>query len=180
MTTTFQKLISDNYSLVLRAAYKFAYGDTKSLEYDSYINAGLEGLIKAAKSFEDGKRAFTSHAYGLIKNAIINEKKRYSLHKLDVQDDYDLSRYDGDVATITDDTTKETMRKLINKAEKGNERNSKILELYIGLNCEPMELKDIADMFSLTHECVRIICKKGTETLRKDPMVTITLLGEVG
>jgi RNA polymerase sigma factor (sigma-70 family) len=175
--TTMNKMISENYSMVLKAANLFAYRNTRSLVYDLYVNAGIEGLIKATETFVEGKRSFASHAYQCIHQSMLNEKDRIARHNLPEKDDYDFAKYDGEVGEMSNPDTDRTIKLCIRKAVKNNERNAQILEMNL---IGGYELKELAEIFNLTHESVRLVCKKGVEALRKDPIVKVTLLGKVG
>lgn len=178
MTTT--QMFSENYAMVLKAANLFAYRNTASILYDLYVSAGVEALIKATQTYSNEDVKFSTYAYQLVHNALINEKNRIIRHDIPEEDDYDFNKYDGDVFELGDNETANTIKALIRKSVGGNERNAKIVELHLGVDGDPIELKDLAEMFSLSHESVRLVCKKSTEKLREDPMVKITLFGKVG
>lgn len=175
------EMISEYYNAVERAANSYAYKNTNSMLFDLYKTAGLEGLIKAAETFDETKGAsFGTHAYRCIHCAMENEKARIIRHQLPEQDDYDFAKYDCEVIELGDTEVANTIHRLIRKAVNGNERNARIVELHIGIDCEKVELKDIAEDFGLSHESVRLICKKAMAALRTDPQVKVTLYGKVG
>lgn len=174
-------ITKEGYELVLKLANKFAYGNTRTNLYEQYVSAGLEGLIKSYETYKENSDVkFTTYAYRTILNALINEKDRLVRHKIEEQDDYDLAKYDGKVIELSDENMENVVRGLIKQAVKNNERNAKIVELHIGLNCEPMPLYDLADMFNLTHESVRLVCKKAMKYLQTNKGAKSLLYGFVG
>lgn len=174
-------ITKEGYELVLKLANKFAYGNTRTNLYEQYINAGLEGLIKSYETYKEGSEVkFSTYAYRTILNALINEKDRLIRHKIEEQDDYDLAKYDGEVIQLEDEKMEGVVRGLIKKAVGNNERNAKIVELHIGLNCEAMSLFELADMFQLTHESVRLVCKKAIKSLKENKAAKELLYGFVG
>lgn len=176
-----EKITKESYEMVLKLANKFAYGNTHTNLYEEYVSAGLEGLKKAIDTYKDDSNVkFSTYAYRTILNALINEKDRLIRHKIEEQDDYDLTKYDGEAIELRDERMEDVVKGLIFNAVKHNERNAKIVELHIGLNCEPMELKDLASMFGLTHESVRLVCVKAMKTIRENKKAKELLYGFVG
>lgn len=175
-------IISENgYELVCKLANKFCYGNTRLIKFDEYKSVGLEALISAYETYdEESGVKFSTYAYRLILNAMINEKYRIVRQMLPEQDGYDLSKYDGEMVEIKDENMETLVKGLIKKAVGNNERNAKIVELNIGLNCEPMSLYDLADRFSLTHESVRLITTKAIKTLKANKKAKELLFSFVG
>ena len=174
-------ITKEGYELVEKLANKFAYGNTRTILFEQYKSAGLEGLIKSYETYDEGSDVkFSTYAYRTILNALINEKDRIIRHKIEEKDDYDLAKYDGEVIQIEDKEMEAIVHGLIKKAVKNNERNAKIVELHIGLNCEAMSLFDLADMFQLTHESVRLVCKRAIKILKADKTAKELLYGFVG
>lgn len=173
----------ESYEMVLKMANQFAYGNTRSLAYDNYVSVGVEGLKKAVDTYEEGSNVkFSTYLYRCVMNALVNEQKRMKLHNL-AEDDgacVNLERYDGEVIELRDERMEESVKMLIRKAVKGSERNAQIVELHLGLNCEPMELKDIATMFNLTHESVRLVCVKAKKAMAEDKSTKELLYSFVG
>lgn len=167
-----QAMISvESYEMVQKLANKFAYGNTRSLAYDHYVSVGVEGLKKAVDTFKEGTGAiFSTYCYRCVMNAMVNEQKRMALHNLEESDNENenLETWNGEYDEIRDERIEVILKQLIRKAVKNNERNAKIVELHIGLNDEPMELKEIAKMFQLTHESVRLVCVKALKVIRED------------
>lgn len=169
------------YALVCKLANKFVYGNTRLIKFDEYKSVGLEALIASYETYdEESGVKFSTYAYRTILNAMINEKYRIIRQQLPEQDDYDLSKYDGEMVEIKDENMANVVKGLIKKAVGNNERNAKIVELNIGLNCEPMSLYDLADMFSLTHESVRLVCTKAIKSLKSNKKAKELLYGFVG
>lgn len=173
----------ESYEMVQKLANKFAYGNTRSLLYEQYLSVGLEGLTNAVKTYNEGSSVqFSTYAYRCVMNALVNEQKRIRLHHLDEDDNANvgLENYDGEMVELRDETMEEIVRGLIRKAVKHNERNAQIVELHIGLNCNPMELKEIAKTFNLSHESVRLVCVKALKAMRNDHNTKEMLYSFVG
>lgn len=173
----------ESYELVQKLANKFAYGNTHSLKFDHYVSVGVEALADAVETYKEGNGVlFSTYLYRCILNAMVNEQKRMAVHEL-TQDENaceNIDRYNGAVDELRDDRMEDVVKKLILKAVKGNERNAKIVELHIGLNNEPTELKDIAKMFGLTHESVRLVCVKAIKSIKENKKAKELLYSFVG
>ena len=173
----------ESYEMVQKLANKFAYGNTRSINYDHYVSVGVEGLKKAVDTFREGTDAtFSTYCYRCVLNAMVNEQKRLALHNLEENDkaSENLETWNGEVDELRDDRIEDILKSLIRKAVKGNERNARIVELHIGLENEPMELKEIAKVFQLTHESVRLVCVKAMRTIREDKKAKELLYSFVG
>ena len=173
----------ESYEMVQKLANKFAYGNTRSLRYDHYVSVGVEGLKKAVDTFTENMDAmFSTYCYRCVLNAMINEQKRLSLHELETNDgeNENLEKWNGAYDEIRDERIESILRQVIKKVVSNNERNAKIVELHIGLEDEPMELKDIAKMFHLSHESVRLVCVKAIRSIREDDKAKELLYSFVG
>ena len=173
----------ESYEMVQKLANKFAYGNTRSLRYDHYVSVGVEGLKKAVDTFTENMDAmFSTYCYRCVLNAMINEQKRLSLHELETNDgeNENLEKWNGAYDEIRDERIESILRQVIKKVVNKNERNAKIVELHIGLEDEPMELKDIAKMFHLSHESVRLVCVKAIRSIREDDKAKELLYSFVG
>ena len=173
----------ESYEMVQKLANKFAYGNTRSLRYDHYVSVGVEGLKKAVDTFTENMDAmFSTYCYRCVLNAMINEQKRLSLHELETNDgeNENLEKWNGAYDEIRDERIESILRQVIKKVVNNNERNAKIVELHIGLEDEPMELKDIAKMFHLSHESVRLVCVKAIRSIREDNKAKELLYSFVG
>ena len=173
----------ESYEMVQKFANKFAYGNTRSLRYDHYVSVGVEGLKKAVDTFTENMDAmFSTYCYRCVLNAMINEQKRLSLHELETNDgeNENLEKWNGAYDEIRDERIESILRQVIKKVVNNNERNAKIVELRIGLEDEPMELKDIAKMFHLSHESVRLVCVKAIRSIREDDKAKELLYSFVG
>ena len=173
----------ESYEMVQKLANKFAYGNTRSLRYDHYVSVGVEGLKKAVDTFTENMDAmFSTYCYRCVLNAMINEQKRLSLHELETNEgeNENLEKWNGAYDEIRDERIESVLRQVIKKVVNNNERNAKIVELHIGLEDEPMELKDIAKMFHLSHESVRLVCVKAIRSIREDDKAKELLYSFVG
>lgn len=159
-----------DYEFVKTMARKFAYGNTKSNLYEEYLNVGIEGAIKAYKTYKDGSNVqFFTYLYRCVMNAMINEQKRIELHKLEEDDNVSITidTYEGALVEMIEDNFEVALRNAIRK-HTTNERNAKIVEMVIGLEYDPMELKEIAAMLNLSHESVRLVWVKAQKGMCED------------
>ena len=69
-----ERLVSENYGLVVSQALSFLSDNKISLE--DYIQAGLIGLLKSIRKFEKGKSKFSTFASVCIKNEMLNLKRK--------------------------------------------------------------------------------------------------------
>ena len=171
---TMNKMISENYNMVLAAANCYAYHNTRSMAYELYVSAGVEALITAAKTYiEGGKATFKTYAHLLIHNAMENEKGRILRHSLPEKDDYDFAKYDCEIGEMSNYDTDRIVKLSIRKAAKNNDRNATILEMKL---LQGYELKEIAEELGLSHESVRLVVKKGLEVLQANKVLLNALL----
>lgn len=163
-----------DYEFVKTMARKFAYGKVNTNLYEEYINVGLEGAIQAHNTYKDGSNVqFFTYLYRCVMNAMINEQKKMILHNLEEDDNVNvaINTYEGALVEMIDDNFDEVLRNVIRK-HTTNERSTKIVEMVIGLDCAPMELKEIAAMLHLSHESVRLVWVKSQKGIRMDKEAT--------
>ena len=173
----------ESYKMVQKLANKFAHGNIRSITFDYYVSVGVEGLKKAVDTFRDGTDAmFSTYAYRCVLNAMVNEQDRLARHTLEENENENenLEKWNGAYDEIRDERIEVILKKLIRNAVKCNERNANIVELHIGLEDEPMELKDIAKRFHLSHESVRLVCVKALKAIREDKDAREMLYSFVG
>lgn len=164
------KISAKDYEFVKTMARKFAYGNVNTNVYELYINAGIDGLNKAVTTYKEGSNVkFFTYLYRCVMNAMINEKKRMELHKLEEDDSVNVAidTYEGSFSEMIEDNFEVALRKAIRKYTT-NERNAQIVEMVIGLDCDKLELKEIAAKLHLSHESVRLVWTKAQKGLRSD------------
>lgn len=178
----------ESYTMVQKLANKFCYGNTRSLKFDHYVSVGLDALTDAVETYkENDTTQFSTYAYRCVLNAMVNEQKRMLVHELPQDENIDVSNDHQDhlcgAIMFNDGTTAEFIKDIISKAvgnDRNKERNAHIVELYIGLECEPIDLKDIAAMYDITHECARLVCVKTLKKIREHKQTREVLYGLVG
>jgi RNA polymerase sigma factor (sigma-70 family) len=69
-----EQLVRDNYGLVVSQALSFLSDNKIPLE--DYIQAGLIGLLKSIRKFEEKKSKFSTFASVCIKNEMLNLKRK--------------------------------------------------------------------------------------------------------
>ena len=197
------RFTEESYSLVLKMANKFAYGNT-SLEYEHYVSVGTEGLIKAINSYQEGRDAdFSTFATTCIRNAMCT--KQSQLRRFNLQQDENVildgegekASEDGEDETTTATNTifnslteemgesnvTEALRMVIRKVNKDNERNAEMSLLHFGLVDEvekPMDYKELSAMFNVSAERVRQVCTKNINAIKADDNLKDFLYAFVG
>ena len=197
------RFTEESYSLVLKMANKFAYGNT-SLEYEHYVSVGTEGLIKAINNYQEGRDAdFSTFATTCIRNAMCT--KQSQLRRFNLQQDENVildgdgekASEDGEDETTTATNTifnslteemgesnvTEALRMVIRKVNKDNERNAEMSLLHFGLVDEvekPMDYKELSAMFNVSAESVRQVCVKNINAIKADDNLKDFLYAFVG
>lgn len=189
------QITKKQYDYCCKLANKFAFGDTRTEAYDLYLTAAVEALISASSTYQQGSAAaFDTYQYRCVMNALVNEKKRQGVHALpedtnacERMNDFDGEKssesfgYDSEYLSCCqvyrEANADETIHSIILRSVNGNERNATIVELSFGIGNggEDMELKEIAKVFQLTHEAVRVIRKKSIEAMQKSNAAEILL-----
>lgn len=175
----------NNYDMVCRMANQFAFGNTRSTIFELFKSAGIDGLKKALEGYtedkeatENGKATFNTFAYRCVLNAMINEKIRLECGvKEDEQ--VDVATVDGVFEELQDDDMTEVVRMLIKKFSKKG-RDQKMAEAYFGIDTPAQELKDIAENFGVSHECVRLVVKNVKQHIKLNPRIKEMLYDFVG
>lgn len=197
------RFTEESYSLVLKMANKFAYGNT-SLEYEHYVSVGTEGLIKAINNYQEGRDAdFSTFATTCIRNAMCT--KQSQLRRFNLQQDENVildgdgekASEDGEDETTTATNTifnslteemgesnvTEALRMVIKRVNKGNDRNEEMALLHFGLVDEvekPMDYKELSAMFNVSAERVRQVCAKNINAIKADDNLKDFLYAFVG
>lgn len=196
------KFTEESYALVLKMANKFAYGNT-SIEYEQYVNAGTEGLIKAINNYQESRDAnFSTFATTCIRNAMCT--KQSQLKRFNLQQDENvildgngekLSEDGEGETTITDNifnsfaeemkdnNVTEALKMVIRKVNKDNDRNAEMALLHFGLVDEvekPMDYKELPAMFNVSAERVRQVCTKNINAIKADDNLKEYLYAFVG
>lgn len=197
------KFTEESYTLVLKMANKFAYGNT-SIEYEQYVNSGTEGLIKAINNYQEGRDAdFSTFATTCIRNAMCTRQtqlKRFNLQQDEnviLDGDGEKPSEDGeDEITATTDNifnslteemkdynVTEALKMVIKRVNKGNDRNEEMALLHFGLVDEvekPMDYKELSAMFNVSAERVRQVCIKNINAIKADDKLKDFLYAFVG
>lgn len=198
------KFTEESYALVLKMANKFAYGNT-SIEYEHYVNSGMEGLIKAINNYQEGRDAdFSTFATTCIRNAMCTKQtqlKRFNLQQdenvildgdgekpsEDGEDDATMATTDNIFNSLTEEmkdyNVTEALKMVIRKVNKGNDRNEEMALLHFGLVDEvekPMDYKELSAMFNVSAERVRQVCVKNINAIKADDKLKDFLYAFVG
>lgn len=192
----------ESYALVEKLAYKFAYSNS-SYSYEEYLNAGIEGLVKAINTFnEDSDAAFATYATTCIRNAMCTAQKvmkRFDLQQdenvvLDGNGERDTKNDDEDGGStcgmfniMADENSQinvtDALKVVVRKVNKDNERNAQIALLHFGLvddEDEPMDYKEISVKFNVSAERARQVCVATINAIKADESAKELLYAFVG
>ena len=175
------EISKESYELVEKMAFKFAYGNT-SYKYDELLNAGLEGLIKAIKTYDEGgDTKFSTYASTCIRNAMCTKNKVMNRFDLTQDENVILDDIDTLMTETTDDNIVNVAKKAILSANNNNERNAQMFMEHIGLNyTAPMDYKELSAKFNVSAERVRQVCVNTRKEIRRNKGVTELLLSFAG
>lgn len=175
------ELSAESYALVEKMAYKFAYGNT-SYQYEEYVNAGLEGLVKAIKTFKPNANAvFSTYANTCIRNAMCTAQK--VMNRFDLQEDENviIENIDTILTETADGNMEDITKNAILKVNNQNERNAEMFMRHIGLiGDEPMDYKELSAKFNVSAERVRQVCVKTRSAINADSNLKSLLYSFVG
>ena len=94
------RVFSENYGLIAKVLKDCSgfFGKTGIYTRDDLVQIGSIGLLKAIYSFRpDRKCRFSTYAYVLIRNELINEVtkeiRRHGVETIDTEDDFFLESY---------------------------------------------------------------------------------------
>lgn len=174
-------LTQESYALVELLAYKFAHDNKRVIEYELFKSDGLEGLLKAIQTFDaNSGAAFKSYATTCIKNAMCTSNKKQARFNLTQDENIPIEGIKAYADPKHEDNMVEVARNLILKANNNNKRNAEIFMRNIGLVNAPMDCKELSEMFNLTTERVRQVCRETRAALKKDKNATELLYSFVG
>jgi RNA polymerase sporulation-specific sigma factor len=125
------KLINDNIKLAYKIAYKYYTRLNNMVELEDLQSLSFIGLTKAAQSFDTNKNfAFSTYAYTVIKNEILQYIKQNIKHHNDISLSLILTGTNSDNHTLT---LEDTLQSNIN-LEEDVQNNIEINTLYKYIN----------------------------------------------
>ena len=173
MNTDEEKLITDNMNLVYSIAYKYYLQNNKSIELEDLQSIGFIGLIKASRYFnKDLGYAFSTYAYKLIKNEIINYIQLDNMKKINTislyaplssEDNFELKDMLPTDYNILDDV--EINLDIQYLYEVVNELPEKYRQVMLYL-LEGDTIKNIAQKLNLSESNVQTLYNKALNILR--------------
>ena len=169
---TREEIISNNMKLVYYLVHKSGFDNTE----DNY-QIGLIGLIRAVDTFDIySSYSFSTYAAKCIKNELnmyyrsyYKEKAEYILDAPNNKTSKEpLIEYISDGIDITSNVDSKSFSEVLTRLVTSidNERDKKILNLYLGLNGKNYRQKDIADIFGLDKSTVGRLIKKYLELFK--------------
>lgn len=173
-------LNAESYALVEKYAYKFAYSKD-SFQYEEYLSAGLEGLIKAINTYKEDKNTqFKSYATRCILNAMSTSNKVQKRFDLVHDDNVVLDELDGLSDEMKEDNMVDVAKRIILDVNKNNKRNAEMFMLNIGITDAPMDYNELSVKFNVTAERVRQVCVATRRNIMRDKEATELLYSFVG
>ncbi len=183
----------EQYALVEEIAAKKVHGKVYTVRYEEYKSAGLEGLLKGLKRYDENSGMPLK---GYLKSCIRNEITSFYRKRKDVafDDNYEFETYRDELDEMREDQAVEvrkgnmhdTVERIvldtvarIDRNGRNAQRDAHIVNLYIGLNGASMKIKDIASMFNLSHENVRLVVRKTINAMRRDSYASSLIYGYV-
>lgn len=177
---------------------KIAHSYHVPSEIEDLISEGIVGIMTAAKSFDTSSNyKFLTYATPKIRSCMDEYMKSIGVvhvtdwgkrkmlkskeldrlqafgKKVDLDPDemkqvidHLLSVQDESYERLMDRELKEAVEKAIEKIENITERN--VVKRYLGVGCDAMIAKDIADALSISRSIVSRYIKSGLEKLRED------------
>lgn len=175
------EISKESYELVERMAFKFAYGNTSN-KYDELLSAGLEGLVKAVKTYNaDGGTKFSTYAMTCIRNAMCTTNKMQERFDLTQDENVILDDIDTFLTETSDDNMVNVAKRVILSANNNNKRNAQMFIEHIGLNDNaPMDYKELSAKFNVSAERVRQVCVNTKREIKRNKNVTELLYSFVG
>ena len=161
----------ESYELICKLANKFAYGAVYSIKYEEFLNAGIIGLEKAIKYYNDDKETtFKTIATTCIVSSMRTCKKKQNCFGLTQDENVVLENVDSLTTFVAEEDMEETAKKVIIKVNANNERDAEIFMRNIGLIGDiPMDYKELSIRFNMTDERIRQICVKTRKSINDDP-----------
>lgn len=166
-------LILENIPLIYKAIKDMhCYWKTED-EFQSLYDAGLEGLIRGAKSYNESKGKPSTFLYPCIKNNICREICLSECDKRKINKEIKIS-LDNEVNSKNDTTYKdfledssvnieeeiekkleiERLLNAVNSLE--NEKDKKIIKMYYGIGgYQPHTYESVAKLMNVTREAIR-------------------------
>ena len=173
------KIEADHFSLVKRTAFHLKSRVPPNIDLDDLIQAGLEGLVQASKSYDSTKNVtFEGFAKVRIKGAMLDEVRRLSYatrttvslkrEQSEVSSDSnqgiigeDIDESSNPEDQVDRDETLSILQALIAELP---ERTQLVLNLYY---VEELNLKEIAAVLSISEGRVSQILSETASKLRK-------------
>ena len=175
------EISKESYELVEKMAFKFAYSNT-SYKYDELLSAGLEGLIKAIRTYDEGSDTkFSTYASTCIRNAMCSKNKALNRFDLTQDENVILDDIDTLMTETSDDNMVNVAKRVILSANNNNKRNAQMFIEHIGLNDNaPMDYKELSAKFNVSAERVRQVCVNTKREIKRNKNVTELLYSFVG
>lgn len=175
------EISKESYELVEKIAFKFAYGNT-SYKYEELVSAGLEGLIKAIKTYKnDNNTKFSTYATTCIRNSMCTKNKAQERFDLTQDENVILDDIDNLLTETSDDDMVNVAKKVILSVNSNNKRNAQMFIEHIGLTDNaPMDYKELSAKFNVSAERVRQVCVNTKREIKRNKNATELLYSFVG
>lgn len=167
-------MIEDNINLAYKVFWQYYPKLKNIIEFEEGISICLEGLVKAAKHYDESKGfTFSTFAYPVIKNHLLATARKFNTNKVNTisldtiittsEDSYELSYFIADSFNIEEDVehklTIELLQKFIIDLPPIHRQ---IMELYL----QGMTQQEIATKLNLSQTQISRIFNKSINILR--------------
>jgi len=173
-----EKLVTDNINLIYHVMKKMGILS----QQDEYYDAGVIGLIRAAKKYDPSTGyKFSSLAAKYIKHQILREiqERKTSNRRINYETvslDYVVSTYKGVDTTLGDFAAdpfdieefmmhKEKIESVVKAIYTLKEKDRRIIKYHI---CDHMNYKEIAEKLNCSRSAISMRMKKIIEKLKKE------------
>lgn len=170
------RIFEENYGLIHKVLNDNSgfFAHPGILTRDDLSQIGAIGLLNAIETYSPEKKCrFSTYAYVLIRNAIINELTKETRHhgKDDYDDDYLLSLYQYENAPQAPGTYNDLLQ-LIEEAKENAADGVRLGIDAIVYMTQGYSGNEIAEMLGTTPGNVRVCVSRARKYLLNDPVIT--------
>ncbi len=171
------KMTVNHYKTVMSLAEKSAYRNTHTVRFDEYMYAGILAVEKALKRFDPSRDNLDGYVYRCVENAMASHYNK--MDRCDFFRDDNVST--DDLANLIDEVPERGLcnevKRIVADVTARNDRNGKnasrnahMVRLFLGIDdkFERMSFDDIASLYDLSYESVRLIVKTTLNAIRHD------------
>lgn len=182
---TEEEMILDNRPLIYKMIKALHIKYRNEDEFQEYYDAGLDGLIKGVRSYDETKGKISTWCIPCIKNEMLHLMTTKNYKKNKNEFGLDLSLYsiipgsdDLEIIDTIEDSRIDIENDLEKKLESErllaavnqlkNEKDKLVVKMYYGLEgYEPRTFRDIAEKFGCSNSAVQFRARRALSSLKK-------------